>query len=261
VTGGSGPLDGRRILVTRAAHQIGTLSERLREAGAIPVEVSVLEIQPPDSFADLDAALMTFPNYDWLILTSANTVRALVDRAKHLGLPLLHPESLKVAAIGEGTVKAATEARLKVTIIPVSNVAESLVLSLVGRMSGAKVLLARAAAARDVIPDALRSAGAKVDVVDAYQNGIPRGAAAQLRQALKESIDSATFTSSSSVTHLKEAAAAAGLGWPFRGVAAISIGPITSQTLREEGWEPVAEAEVSDIPGLVKAVIKLFAPS
>jgi uroporphyrinogen-III synthase len=158
-------------------------------------------------------------------------------------------------------VKAATEARLKVTIIPVSNVAESLVLSLVGRMSGAKVLLARAAAARDVIPDALRSAGAKVDVVDAYQNGIPRGAAAQLRQALKESIDSATFTSSSSVTHLKEAAAAAGLGWPFRGVAAISIGPITSQTLREEGWEPVAEAEVSDIPGLVKAVIKLFAPS
>ena len=82
MTTGSRPLTGRRVLVTRAVHQIGTLSEKLREAGAIPVEVPVLEIQPPVSFADLDVALRRFSNYDWLILTSANTVRALVDRAK-----------------------------------------------------------------------------------------------------------------------------------------------------------------------------------
>lgn len=261
MTGASGPLTGRRILVTRAAHQVGTLSERLLEAGAIPVEVPVLEIQPPDSFADLDAALLRFSNYDWLILTSANTVRALVDRAMHLGFALVQPELLKVAAVGEGTAKAATEAGLKVTIVPVSNVAESLVSSLEGRMSGAKVLLARAAVARDVIPDSIREAGALVDVVNAYKNGIPAGAADQLRQALTDGLDAATFTSSSSVTHLKAAATTAGLDWPFHGVAAISIGTITSKTLREEGWEPAAEAEVSDIPRLVKAIAKLFAPS
>jgi uroporphyrinogen-III synthase/uroporphyrinogen III methyltransferase/synthase len=247
--------------VTRAVHQIGTLSEKLREAGAIPVEVPVLDIQPPESFADLDAALRRFSNYDWLILTSANTVHALSDRSNQLGLLLGQPDSLKVAAIGEGTAKAATEAGLKVTIVPVSNVSESLVSALEGQMASAKVLLARAAVARDVIPDALRVAGAQVDVVDAYQNRIPAAAPDQLRRALAEGLDAATFTSSSSVTHLKATATAASLAWPFPGVAAISIGPITSKTLRERGWELAAEASVSDISGLVKAVAEYFAAS
>jgi len=259
VTTGSRPLTGRRVLVTRAVHQIGTLSEKLREAGAIPVEVPVLEIQPPVSFADLDVALRRFSNYDWLILTSANTVRALVDRAKRLGLPLTQPESLKVAAIGEGTAKAAAEEGLNLTLVPVTSVAESLISALQGKVTGARVLLARAAIARDVIPDALRSAAAQVDVVDAYQNGIPAEAPEELRRALAEGLDAATFTSSSSVIHLRAAATTAGLAWPFPGVAAISIGPITSKTLCEENWAPAAEAEVLDIPGLVKAVADFFA--
>jgi uroporphyrinogen-III synthase len=255
------PLAGRRVLVTRAAHQLGKLSDQLREAGAIPVEVPVLEIQPPESFERLDAALRQFSSYDWLILTSANTVRALADRAKKLRRPLVQHESLKVAAIGDGTVKAAMEAGLEVTLVPASNVAESLVEALVGQVAGARVLFARATLARDVIPDSLRAAGAQVDVAYAYKNGIPAGAPEQLRGALAEDLDAAAFTSSSSVTHLKSAAAEAGLAWPFSGVAAISVGPVTSKTLREEGWEPAAEAKVSDIPGLVKAVAEYFAGS
>jgi uroporphyrinogen-III synthase len=119
-------------------------------------------------------------------------------------------------------------------------------------MAGAKVLLLRAAAARDVIPDALRAAGATVDVVDAYQNVMPERAPEQLR------VEVATFTSSSSVTHLRHAASVAGLEWPFAGVSAASIGPITSRTLREAGWEPAVEANPSDIPGLVAAVASLL---
>jgi hypothetical protein len=138
-------------------------------------------------------------------------------------------------------------------------VAESLVSALEGKISGARVLLARAAVARDVLPDALRAGGAQVDVVDAYQNRVPVEASDQLRQALAEGLDAATFTSSSSVTHLMAAATAAGLAWPFPGVVAVSIGPITSKTLREEGWAPAAEASVSDIPGLVKTVAEYFA--
>ena len=127
-------------------------------------------------------------------------------------------------------------------------VAESLVEALQARSTGQRVLLARAAIARDVIPDALRAAGATVDVVDAYRNVMPESAPALLRDALQKGIDAATFTSSSSVTHLAEAARQAGIAFPFAGVAAISIGPITSQTLRELGWEPAAEANPSDIP-------------
>ena len=334
------PLRGRRVLVTRAAHQAGKLSEGLRALGADPVEVPVLEIQPPHSFAALDRALRSLTNYDWLILTSANTVHALVDRAKSLGFPLAAPASLKVAAVGEATAAAARNTGLLVAIVPESYVAESLVDELLrpaqeapgqdftvrgetpsrgslvsgheftraanasdltralapgqdftvrgetpsrgslvsgheftraanasdltralapeASFHGQRILLARAAIARDVIPDALRAAGATVDVVDAYRNVIPASAPALLREALGKGIDAATFTSSSSVTHLAKAARAAAIAFPFAGVAAISIGPVTTQTLRNHGWEPAAEASPSDIPGLIAAIRHVF---
>jgi len=252
------PLAGRRVLVTRAAHQAGKLSEGLRALGAEPVEVPVLEIRPPESFAELDAALFALSGYDWLILTSANTVRTLDERAAQLGVALAQPVGLKIAAVGEATAEAARKTGLKLTFVPELYVAESLVDGLLGQVAGSKILLVRAAAARDLIPDALRAAGALVDEVDAYRNVMPVVAPEQLRQALAKGIDAVTFTSSSSATHLAAAADAAGVPWPFAGVAAISIGPITSATLREMGWEPAVEANPSDIPGLVAAVARLL---
>jgi uroporphyrinogen-III synthase len=85
---------------------------------------------------------------------------------------------------------------------------------------------------------------------------MPETAPALLREALEKGIDAATFTSSSSVTHLAEAARQAGIAFPFTGVEAISIGPITSQTLRQLRWEPAAEASTSDIAGLIQAVVR-----
>jgi len=105
----------------------------------------------------------------------------------------------------------------------------------------------------------LRKAGAEVDVVDAYLNGLPEAAPELLRRALAAGIDAATFTSSSSATHLAEAARQAGVAWPLAGVPAVSIGPITSQTLRELGWEPAVEANPFDIPGLIAAVLQALA--
>ena len=288
------PLAGRRVLVTRALHQAGKLSDGLRALGAVPVEVPVLEIQPPASFDALDSALRNLDSYDWLILTSANTVRALAERAAHLGLLLegssqrtapgveqsysprlfsgagqpstcggAEPKgsSLKVAAVGEATASTARKIGFQVNFVPERYVAESLIEGmLAGRQKGVagdRILLARAAVARDVIPDALRAAGAVVDVVDAYRNALPESAPEQLRSAIAAGLDAATFTSSSSVIHLAEAARAAGVVFPFAGIPAVSIGPITSQTLRDLGWEPVAEANPSDIPGLLAAVERL----
>lgn len=244
----------KRVLVTRAAHQAGKLSEGLRAEGFAPVEVPVLEILPPVDAAPLDAALRQIESYDWLIVTSANTVRALVERASFLGIDLQKVKQPLAAAVGEATAKAARKAGFEVAVVPEEYVAEALAEALAGRVAQKKILLARAAITRDVIPPVLRAAGAVVDEVEAYRNAVPAEAPAQLRAALLEGLDAATFTSSSSVTHLRAVAEAAGIAFPFAGVKAISIGPITSQSLREAGWEPAAEADPSDIPGLIAAL-------
>jgi uroporphyrinogen-III synthase/uroporphyrinogen III methyltransferase/synthase len=301
------PLAGRRVLVTRAAHQAGKLSEGLRAIGAEPVEVPVIEIRPPSDLRPLDRALRELSSYDWLILTSANTVQALAERAAALGLDLTAAARFNVAAVGEATATAARQAGLSVALVPENYVAESLVDSLLRQghdpkesgtiaaeshevpghafsrvnkpdvapvsrsavpaaskppavsFRGQRFLIARAAVARDVIPHALRAAGATVDVVDAYRNVMPESAPALLREALQLGIDAAAFTSSSSVTHLADAARQAGIAFPFAGVAAISIGPITSKTLSELGWTPAAEASPSDVPGLIEAVKRVLA--
>jgi uroporphyrinogen-III synthase len=234
-------------------HQAGRLSEALRARGLQPVEVPVLEIQPPLSFHALDAALCELSSFDWLIVTSANTVEALVARATTLHVDFTACRA-QIAAVGEATAKAVRKANLQVALIPEKYVAESLVAALAEKVEGKRILLAKAELARDVIPAALQVAGATLVVADAYRNGMPSGAPEQLRQVLAAGINAATFTSSSSVTHLADAAQAANIAFPFADVKAISIGPITSATLLEAGWEPAAEADPSDIPGLVEAV-------
>jgi uroporphyrinogen-III synthase len=253
------PLEGRRILVTRAAQQAGKLSDGLRALGAIAVEVPVIEIASPVSFQALDRALRQIGAYDWIIFTSANTVAALKARGEGLGIAATAASKAKIAAVGAATASSAREAGWSVDLVAETYVAESLVASLEEQqIRGKSVLLARAEVARDVIPDAIRRAGAAIDVVDAYRNVIPTSAPGQLRRALAEGLDAATFTSSSSVTHLADVARTAKVGFPFDGVPAISIGRVTSATLRAAGWEPAAEADPHDVPGLVAAVEKLL---
>lgn len=254
------PLAGKRVLVTRSRHQAGKLSQELELRGAIPVEVPVLEIGPPEDWAPLDQALRSFSSFDWLILTSANTVDALVERARVLGIPWLQPEGMRIAAVGRATAEAARKTNLLLTIVPEAYVAESLLDAMLPKLEKrARILIARAAQARDVIPQALRQAGFTVEVVDAYRNRLPVDAAEQLKASLLDRIDMIPFTSSSSVLHLREAAERAGLSWPLPGIPAVSIGPITTQTLVEQQWPPAAEASPSDIPGLIAAAERLFA--
>ena len=246
-------LQGRRILVTRARHQAGKLSDGLRALGAEPLEVPVLEIQPPASFEALDRALQQLDTYDWLIFTSANTVQAVLNRASQISV-----NHAKIAAVGQATAAALRKAGLHVDYIPENYVAESLIDGFPEDVAGKRILLARAAVARDVIPDALCVRGAEVHIADAYRNGLPAEAPELLRQALLNPLDAATFTSSSAATHLAEAAAKAGIAFPFANVPAISIGPITSETLRELGWPPAIEADPHDIPGLIAAAISVL---
>lgn len=252
------PLAGRRVLVTRALHQAGKFSREMQALGATTVEVPVIEIVGPESYVPLDDAIRNLDRYGWLILTSSNALHAVSARGARYGVNPAKAECLKVAAVGNATAEAARHAGFHVAVVPENYVAESLVESLRDQVAGKRILLARAAVARDVIPDALRAVGALVDVVDAYRNVMPEAAPEQLRQAVANGLDAATFTSSSSATHLAEAARTAGVAWPLAGVPAVSIGPVTSQTLRELGWPPEAEADPSDIPGLIAAVAQVL---
>ena len=252
------PLAGRRILVTRSAGQIGKLSEGLRAFGAIPVEVPILAIVPPHSWEHLDTAVRMLDSYDWLVLTSTNTLDALKQRCDACGVDPRNATRLQVAAIGPATAEAARAMGFNVSVVPEVQVAEGLVAAFKDLTRGCRVLVPRAETARDILLHALRAAGARVDVAEAYRNALPESAPDDLRVALAEPLAAATFTSSSSVSHLAEAARLAGIPFPLDNVHAVSIGPITSHTLRDNNWPPAIEATPHDIPGLIEAVRLLF---
>jgi uroporphyrinogen-III synthase len=147
---------------------------------------------------------------------------------------------------------------LEVAVTPTEYVAESLLEALGDQVRGQRVLLARAAVARDVIPDELRARGATVDVVDAYRTMIPADSVTTVRTMFGpggRTPDAATLTSSSTVTNFLNLLREAGVARP-ESMRAVSIGPITSRTLREYGWEPAAEADPHDLAGLVEAVVR-----
>lgn len=245
------------MLVTRARHQAGRLAEELRARGAEVLEVPAIEISPPESYEPLDRALRNLSQYQWLIATSANAVAALRARMDALGLSAKACAHLRIAAIGSATAQALLALGLPPAITPPEYVAESLVEAIGGQTRGKHVLLVRAAVARDVIPDTLRAQGTRVDVVDAYRTVIPADSVTAIRTIFSSgrAPDAATFTSSSTVANFFALLREAGVETPAS-LRTVSIGPITSHTLREHGWEPAAEAEPHDLAGLVEAVIR-----
>jgi uroporphyrinogen-III synthase len=256
------PLAGRRILVTRARHQAGKLSAELAALGAEVIEIPAIEIAPPVSWDPFDAALRNLPQYQWLIVTSANAVRSIRERTAALNVDNADFSRLRIAAVGPSTAQSLVEAGFHVTLTPEEYVAESLIAALGDQTRHQRVLIARAAVARDVIPDALARVGAQVDVVDAYRTVIPEASVrniAEIFASEQQLPDAATFTSSSTVTNFFHLLRAADLDRPHK-MLAISIGPITSQTLRDHGWEPTSEADPHDIPGLIKAVVCALRP-
>lgn len=254
------PLSGKRILVTRARHQASQLSAELARLGAIPIEIPAIEILPPESFHALDAALTNLARYQWLIISSVNAVRSFRDRAAALGITPADFSHLKIAAIGSTTARALAEAGLAPSITPREYVAESLLESLPEDMAGSRVLIARAAIARDVVPEVLAGRGAHVDIAEVYRTVLPPDSITRLSEAFADQPPhAATFASSSAVTNFFALLRAAAYDQPPNGTLAVSIGPITSQTLRDHGWPPAAEAAPHDILGLAAATVRALA--
>jgi uroporphyrinogen III methyltransferase / synthase len=241
----SRPLAGVSVAVTRARAQASGLAGRLSDLGAVVIEAPAIRIVP------LDGPAPSLSGYDLMCLTSPNGVRVLFSRLYEAGLDARALAGARVAAIGPGTAGALREFGVIADVVPSERfVAEGLVEALAG-VDVKRALVARAASARDVLVDALRDRGAEVDVVALYETVASPLTEAQ-RAAVAEA-DYVTFTSSSTVRFLFESLGR-GSDARLRG-RLVSIGPVTSATLREHGLEPDVEASRHDIDGVVEALV------
>jgi uroporphyrinogen III methyltransferase/synthase len=238
------------VVVTRARAQASGLAARLRALGADVVELPAIRIVPRLDAAEVRDAIADLHTYAVVILTSPNGVRLLFEAMAAQGRDARALANATVAAIGPGTAAALAERGVIADVVPERFVAEALLDALAQvDVRDRPVLVARAAEARDVIPDELARRGAKVDVVALY---------ATVREHPEpEAVDAAaaadyvTFTSSSTVRNLL---AAVGDRFP-REARIVSIGPITSATALEAGLEVHAEAERHDVDGLIAALL------
>jgi uroporphyrinogen III methyltransferase / synthase len=249
---GRRPLHGEVVAVTRARAQASLLAARIRALGAEAVEVPAIRIEPRPVGGDLARAIDELEGYALVCLTSPNGAALLLDAMAERGRDARALAGATVAAIGPGTAAELARRGIRADVVPERSVAEALVEALASvPLEGRRVLVARAAEARDVLPDALRGRGAVVDVVALYDTvaePLGEGGRAALRRATY-----VTFTSSSTVRFLCEAA---GDGFLAAGARVVSIGPVTSAAARERGLEVHVEAERHDVDGLVDALIR-----
>jgi uroporphyrinogen III methyltransferase/synthase len=244
------PLHGRTVVVTRARAQASGLAATLRSLGATVVELPAIRIEPRIESEGVRAAAAAIGDYDLVCLTSPNGVNLLFEALDAAGRDARALSGATVAAIGPGTARALAAHGIAADVVPERFVAEALIEALAGvEVEGKRVLVARAAAARDVLPDALRERGAEVDVVALYETvrEAPDDDAIEAAQAA----DYVTFTSSSTVKNLTEA-----LGDRFPAAArTVSIGPVTSGSVRDAGLEVAVEADRHDVDGLLAALL------
>jgi uroporphyrinogen III methyltransferase / synthase len=251
------PLSGRIVAVTRARAQVSGLARRLEELGASIVQAPVIRTEP------LPGPSPELARYDLVCFTSPNAVAALFARLAQAPEEPIAPSpgfprdarafaGARVAAIGPGTARALAEHGLLADVVPERSVAESLVQALAD-VPVQCALVARAKEARDVLPDALRARGAEVDVLALYETIAEPLSPHALETA--RTADYITFTSSTTVRFFLDAAGDGNAGLSPQ-TRIVSIGPVTSETLREHGLEPHVEASDHDVDGVIRALLE-----
>jgi hydroxymethylbilane synthase len=248
---GTPPLLGRRILVTRSREQAHSLADKIRALGGEPVQVPAIDFAPLDDFRALDSALTRTAEFDWIILTSANGVRAVADRLHSLSLEPGIMNAAKLGAIGPATEAAMKALGLRVDFVPTKFLGTQVAVELPVEPEQS-VLLLRADIASERLAKVLASRGAKVSNVNAYRTIMPSPQAMDL-----DRVDALTCTSSSTVRNLvamldgqsREALNRLGI---------FCIGPVTADTARELGLHVDATAAVHTIDGLLDAMVAFY---
>jgi uroporphyrinogen III methyltransferase/synthase len=247
------PLFGQRIVVTRPAGQSAGLSLSLRDLGADVIELPAIEIIAPEDSQPIERAIRELSEYQWLIFTSANGVEGFCNSLDASSVDWRDLRA-QIAVIGPATRAAVEALHLKVDVMAEEYVAESLADALSeSEVKGKRMLLPRAAVARDTLPEDLRRKGATVDVVEAYRSVAPQDLPARTAEVLNSGRrpDWITFTSSSTVSNIVRAAPAGSLD----GVKIATIGPVTSATARKLGLKVTVEASEYTADGVVAAIV------
>ena len=256
----SDALRGKRILVTRARSQASSLAQRIESLGGEVVEFPTIEIRPPESYVPLDQAINQIGSCDWLIFTSVNGVEQFLSRFEKLGKSLADLAGIEVGAIGPETAKRLTAAQIQPSLVPKQYQAEGILEALIPEaVLGKRILIPRAAKARDILPETLRRWGARVNVVEAYQTVLPQVDVSALCELLREgTIDVITFTSSSTATNFSVMLRDQDLPRLLSRAVIACIGPITKKTVEDLGMRPEIVSEEFTIPGLVRAMVDYF---
>jgi uroporphyrinogen III methyltransferase/synthase len=247
-------LSGKRVVIPRAVDQARDTANALRERGAVPVVLPMIEIAPAPDAAAFAAAVATMASYDWVLFTSSNAVEQLRVELSRTGRDARAFGSARVGVVGPKTAEALAKLGIKADLVAQEFVGEGLSSALLALGAPKRVLLLRALVARDVLPDALRAAGAQVDVVPAYENKRLLGAGEELAERVSRGeLDAILFTSSSTVTSTLEALGPSGPELLSR-VALGSIGPVTTRALTAAGLSPTVQATVYTVEGLLDAL-------
>ncbi|MBW2100506.1 MAG: uroporphyrinogen-III C-methyltransferase [Deltaproteobacteria bacterium] len=253
------PLMGKRIVVTRAREQASDLVNRLSEFGAECLECPTIKVVPPDDLKPLDAAIENLSSFDWLVFTSVNGVNFFFERLFEKNRDS-RDLNMRTACIGPVTAKKLFDFGINTDILPESYRAESVVDAFKAEdIKGKKILLPRAGKARPVLPVELRKMGAQVDEVTAYRtNEVHENADVLLQRLEERTIDLVTFTSSSTVKNFKALIPPEKFDHLMKGVTVASIGPITTDTARDLGFDVRISAKSFTIPGLCEAILKYY---
>jgi uroporphyrinogen III methyltransferase/synthase len=252
------PLFGKGIVITRPEKQADDLSMRLEREGAHVFHFPTIKIGPPRDWRSLDASLNTLDTYNWIIFTSANGVQYFFDRLLALGIDIRDLKGIKICCIGPATAKQVKEKGIKVDLVPEQYISEGILQSFASvNMQGRKVLIPRAAQARDILPAGLKKTGAAVDVVTAYETVSSEKKKEELLEELGDNhIDVITFTSSSTVTNFLKI-----MGGDFslpQQVRIACIGPVTAATARRAGLPVDIRQDEYTMEGLVQSLIRYF---
>jgi len=256
----SRPLFGKRIVVTRSRGQASVFAEKLIDLGATPVEFPSIDVVPPASWAELDAALDAIETYQWIIFTSANAVQYFFSRLRGRDMDIRSLKGIRICAVGPKTAEALGAFSLNADLIPEEFKAEGVLTALGGeQIRGQKFLIPRAKVARELIPDRLRELGAIVTVVTAYENVRPTNDVEKVKKLFHDRrIAAVTFTSSSTVANFVEMIGVSDLLPLLAGVAVACIGPVTAKTAEGFGLKVDVMPADYTIPALVDALIEHF---
>ncbi|MBV9464446.1 MAG: uroporphyrinogen-III C-methyltransferase [Verrucomicrobiae bacterium] len=253
------PLFGKRVVVTRTRTQAGELTARLLEIGADVIELPTIEIRPARNQAPLIQALERLSEFSWVVFSSPNAVEHFFEAFFESHRDIRALGSCRLAAIGPATAAKLSQRGLDVAKLPDSFVAESLAKSMRRQKVRGRVLLPRGNLARDVLPRELRKAGFQVETVLVYET-IPATGKRQghdaLRRLRREGADFVTFTSSSTAEHFVRLLGRAGVRKLPGRPRFISIGPVTSRTLRQLGLKVACQAKTYTVPGVVEALVQ-----